>query len=267
MSKKHSAPLAETDPLHLFIQKATQWLLDYFKYILIILCVFIFTGAGFLVYEYQQKHKNQKAENELHVVKKTLVDLEKTAGGNVLSEGDSTVFKKTVKSEYTTEIERAVQQYQQLIKKWRNTSAGLLSAIELSYFLYHYDKQEQAIELLQFVLNSYKKENLARLLSSYQLGLYLIDQKKYDLALTYFDSVIQSNEGEWLQSEALLKKALIYEKQNKRVEAENIYKDIQNNDTESPSSQTAAQYLNFMTLESKLKKDQASDEVLKEEEE
>ena len=94
MSKKHSTPLSETDPLHLVIQKTTHWLHEYFKYILVLLCLAFLAGAGFLIYNYQEKRINQKAENELYAVKKILMDLEKGSGGNVLSESENTFLKK-----------------------------------------------------------------------------------------------------------------------------------------------------------------------------
>lgn len=253
MSKKNSSTLSETDPLHLFIQKATQWLHEYFKYILVVLCLALLGGTGFLVYKYYEKHINQKAENELYAVKKTLMDLENDTGGNVFSNSENTFFKKTTKSKYNPEMESTVKQYQELIKKWKHTSSGLLSAVELSHFLYQYDKQEQATGLLQSVLDSYKNKNLIYLLASYQLGLYLINQKKYDSALTYFDFIAQNKKSEWLRPKALLNQALIYEKQNNTARAENVYKDIQNNYTDDQAGQIATQYLNLMTLESKLK--------------
>ena len=254
MSKKHSSNLAEKDPLHIFIQKATRWLQVYFKYILVVLFITFFTGAGFLVYENLQKQKNQRAESELYAVKKTLIDVEKNAGGNVFSGTNNTFLKKTTKSEYSTEIKSTVQEYQKLIEKWQGTSAGVLSAIELAHFLYQYKKPVQAVKLLQSTLNSYKKDNLIRLLSSYQLGLYLMDQKDYNLALPYFDFIIQNKKGKWLHPEALLKKALIYEKQNKITEAKNTYKSVQTDYADSQASQLATQYLNLMTVELKLKK-------------
>ena len=254
MPKKHSTPLSETDPLHLAIQKTTYWLHEYFKYILILLCLAFLAGAGFLIYNYQEKYINQKAENELYAVKKTLMDLEKGSGGNVLSASENTFFKKLQKSKYSPEIENTVKQYQELIKKWKHTASGLLSAIELSHFLYQYDeKKEQAISLLQFVLDSYKGKSLGYLLASYQLGLYFADQKKYNSAITYFDFIVQSKNNSWLRSEALLNKALIYEKQNKMAQAESIYKEIKISYADEQAGQLAAQYLNLMTLESKLK--------------
>lgn len=269
MSRKHSTNLVEKDPLHIFIQKATRWLQAYFQYILVVLCIAFFAGVGFLAYEYLQKQKNQKAENELYTIKKTLIDLEKKSGGNVFSDADNTFFKKTVKSKYSAEIKNTIQKYQELIKKWQGTSAGILSAIELAHFLYQYEKSTQAVKLLKSTLSSYKKDNLIRLLSSYQLGLYLMDQKDYNLALPYFDFVIQSEKGKWLRPEALLKKALIYEKQNKITEAKNIYRIVQTDYADSQTSQLATQYLNLMTVELKLKKlenqkNEASKSVTKE---
>ena len=254
MSRKHSSDLAEKDPLHIFIQKATRWLQAYFQYILVILCIAFLAGVGFLAYEYLQKQKNQKAENELYTIKKTLMDLEKTSGGNVFSDANNTFLKKTVKSEYSVEIKNIVQKYQELIEKWQGTSAGVVSTIELAHFLYQYEKPVQAVKLLQSTLNSYKKDNLIRLLSSYQLGLYLMDQKDYNLALPYFDFIIQNKKGKWLHPEALLKKALIYEKQNKITEAKNTYKSVQTDYADSQAGQLATQYLNLMTVELKLKK-------------
>ena len=248
--------MSERDPLHIFIQKTTKWLHDYFKYILVVLCLALLAGTGFLVYQYQEKHTNKKAENELYIIKKTLIDLEKNNGGNVLSDSENTFFKKTIKSKYSSEMESTVKQYQESIEKWKKTASGLLSAIELSHFLYQYDKKEQAVSLLQSALNSYRDKNLTYLLASYQLGLYFVNQKNYDSAIAYFDFIAQNEQSEWLRPKALLNKALIYEKQNKIVKAESIYKNIQSSYADDQAGQLATQYLNLMTLESKLKEEE-----------
>ena len=70
---------SEKDPLSLFIQKAYQYLHQYFKYIVCFIALSLVIFGGVLLWQHWEKRQNQLAEEELYVARSALIAAEKKA--------------------------------------------------------------------------------------------------------------------------------------------------------------------------------------------
>ena len=254
MTKKNPLEKEEKDPLSLFIKKSTNWVQKYFIPLGGLLGAGLLTFGLTLFYSHLQDQQNKKAVELLYQARKVLVLAEQKEGGTVLSEkggGTQDFFKSLKPTEYSSEIEKSVNQYWEVIQKWASKPVALSAAIELAYFLNQYKKPEKAVELLK-KSSFYKTKNLHGFFLALQLGTYLIDIKEYEQALKEFSFITQNSKAKWLWPFAFVKQALCLEKQGKVDQAQKIYEKIKNNFPDSSVHGDAVKYSNFLKLQSKL---------------
>ena len=251
MAKNNKLPdKEEQDPLSLFTQKTLFYTQKLFKPLAVIVPAGLLGLAGFFLYSYQQKKTNNKAMELLYESKKKLIQAEKKAGGDTLSfDHSQNFFGKATKAEYTKELEERINQHVALIEKWISKPAGISAGMETAHFLYQYEKKEQAVKLLS---QADKKKNLTGFLIAFQLGVYLMNQEKYEKAIENFSFITKEKKAKWLWPEALLKTALSLEKQNKIDKARKVYAKIKKEFADSPVNNTAGQYLNGLNLMQKM---------------
>ena len=243
----------ERDPLTLFIKKSTHWVQEYSKAVFASLFVGLLTFGSFLLFSYWQKQGNITAEESLYQARKNLMLVEKKAGGDILGfDSSQNFFGQSKKAKYDSSMDKLVNEYVILIKKWIKKPVGLVAAAEMSYFLYKYDKGKEAMELLK-TASAYKKKNLTGFLIAFQMGTYLMDQNEYESAIKEFQFVTLNDKAKWLWPEALVRIALCYEKQNNIEEARTIYKQVKNDFSDSQAGTKATQYLNLLYLQDKIK--------------
>ncbi len=251
MAKNKLPDKEERDPLSLLTQKILFYTQKLFKPLAFILPAGLVGLAGFFLYSHQQKKTNNKAMELLYQSKKKLIRAEQKAGGDTLSfDHSQNFFGQAKKAEYNKELEGQAESHIALIEKWISKPAGLSAGMETAHFLYQYGKQEQAVKLLG---RADKKKDLTGFLTAFQLGVYLMEQGKYDKALENFAFITEEKKAKWLWPEALLKTALSLEKQNKTVKAREVYKTIKKEFPDSPVSDTAGQYLNALNVMQKIK--------------
>ncbi len=246
----------ETDPLSLFIKKATVFMGRYFKHIAFVLGAILFAWLSVMLYQYWFSYLNQKAEQSLYQYRSTLISEEKSAGGTILdskpTQGFFSAPKK--KAEYSGQFKLASEKYISSIKKFIHTPSGLLAASEMADFLYQYKQKGQAIEMLKMAAESNKKYLVSSLLR-FQLGTYLMDESKYDLALKYFQMIQKNEKIKWLWPEILIKMGLIYEKQNKMELALKMYNLVKKDFPNSAYGKArASKYINLMKAKNPIAK-------------
>ncbi len=254
MAKSNFPEKEERDPLSLFIKKSNSFVSRYFWPATSLLVGGILIFGLSLLYAYLGKQQNEKAEELLYQARKELVLAEEKAGGDILGFNSSqNFFGRTKKAEYNSEMEQAVHQYISVIEKWISKSAGLTAAIEMVSFLHQYGKKEQAMELVKLVrLN--KRKNMLGFLVSFQSGAYLMDQGNYNDAIESFQFIMENEKAKWLWPDTLVKIALCYEQQNKKEKAEEIYKRIKNDFSDSQASGVAEKYLNLLRIQDRMNK-------------
>ena len=254
MAKKTIPEKEERDPLALFIKKSSLLTQEYFKPALIVVISGLIVFGFFLFYFYWQKTENKKASEFLYQARKELILAEQKAGGDVMSIDDGkNFFGQTKKAEYSPEMDQFVQQYISVIKKWISKPVGLSAVVEMSHFLYQYEKKEDALNLLK-AAEPYVKKNLIGFMIHFQIGTYLMDKSKYEEAIQSFQFIVKEKKAEWLWPEALLKIALCYEGQNKQTQAEETYKKIKDQFLDTKAGDKATRYFNLLKVQNKIGK-------------
>ena len=252
MAKQSFSETKERDPLSLFVKKSHSWALQYFRPFLFLLIASISIFGFSLFYSYWQKRENKNSEELLYQARKELSLAEKKAGGNILNfDSGQNFFEQAKKAKYNSEINERVNKYINRIDKWIAQPSGLLSAMEMVYFLRKYEKSELAMELLNKAV-LHKKKNMVGFLVALQAGTYLMDQGEYDKAITNFQFITKSEKAKWLWPMTLTKTALCYEKQNKWDQAKEVYKRVKSDFSDSLDAETAGQYLNLLKLRMKM---------------
>lgn len=246
----------DTDILSRFTQKAQEIVFKYFKYILVILLFALTVFGGSLLWRYWENHKNWQAEEELYLARFALIAAEKKAKGEVLSSSNSNSLFDTAKKapEYTQEIEQKAQNYLTHIQHYLHLPAGALSAIEMAHFLRSYDRNKQALELLEKTNKAFKQKSTLGILLAFQLSLYWMNEEKYQIALEKLQWVKQQEKALWLKPDILLRIGLIYEKLNQPVKAKAIYTQIKKDFTKSQAAARAKQYLNLLEIKKSFSK-------------
>ncbi len=241
----------EKDPLSLFMQKARQYLYQYFKYIIGIIVLSLVVFGGVLLWRYLEERQNQLAEEELYVARSALIAAEKEAKGQILSTDTLDRFFDPLQkaSEYTLDMQKNVEQYLTVIRRHLHRSAGAVSAMEVAYFLRTYGKNSQALELLQDLNKAFRKKNLLGFLLAFQLGIHWMNEGQYTLALEKFQWIQQQTKAQWLKPDVLLRMGLVYEKLNQPAKARTVYTQIKKDFTDSQAAKRAEQYLNLLQVE------------------
>lgn len=241
---------SEKDPLSLFIRKANQYLYQYFKYIICFIVLLLMVFGGVLLWQYWERQQNQLAAEELYVARSALIAAEKKANGQTLSTETPDRFFNPIQkaSEYTLDMQKSVEQYLTVIRRHLHRPMGVVSAIEVTFFLRAYGQQDPAIKLLQDLNKVFKKKNLLGFLLAFQLGIHWMNEGKYQLALEKFQWIQQQKKIEWLKPDVLLRIGLVYEQLNQYTKARAVYTQIKKDFTDSQAAGRAEQYLNLLKV-------------------
>ncbi len=249
--------MAKNQPSHLTLtQKIEIWLESYFKYILLVVVLSISAFGGIKLWSYFNEKKNQQAIEELYIAKKKLIAAEKNAKGTILSQStnsEQNIFTPGQKApKYTAEMKAQVDHYLTLINRWKTQPGGVVSAIEMAYFLSTYNQNKIAGNLLKSVRKTFKKKTTLGFLLAFQTGVHLMNAENYTEALEHFEWIKLNTSAEWIMPNVLLKIALIYEHLKQTDKALKTYKQIIKNFSNTQVSKRAEQYMNILSVQNNL---------------
>lgn len=118
----------------------------------------------------------------------------------------------------------AAAEYKTIADKYSNTDAGNIAALEAGTALYNQGKYEEAAKYLK----KFDTDDEVLAANAYILtGDCLVNLKKYDEAITFFQKGVKEGKGnEQIVPRALLKMAVVYDEQKNYEKALSCYQQI-----------------------------------------
>ena len=122
------------------------------------------------------------------------------------------------------EYEKAVNLYEELIKKYPRTHAALLSYYNLGNIYFVLGKMDKSIDSYKQFLNKSLEDNVLTSLAYYGLGYCYEAKEEYADALKAFNNSMAQHTGKFYLVMNYQNIGRIYEKMNKPAKAEKYYK-------------------------------------------
>ncbi len=231
-----------------------KWLeiLSRYKYIVISVGIaMVAVYGGYLTYGFLNDKENQKEESLIYQYKSKLVQVEKKHGGAILDKASQFLSAKKVK-DYKL-IENEVNNYTNFLKSRKNSKpVHWIAAIELSYFLIKYDREKQALQLLESISLQKSDENWLYQLLVLKLGSMFMEEKNYTRAVHLFSIILSEESAQPFHLEAWFKTALCYESLGENEKAKEIYSLIQEKQEASLYKDRATHYNRLLQIKQKI---------------
>ncbi len=228
-----------------------QWIYSYRFYLIGAVCVCLLSGAVYWGRSLYAQRQNEKAEAVLYPFRLRLITAEKKAGGGLFS--SRSLFQEK-KAEFAL-ISKEVEDYKNFLMSQKTARpAHLASAVELAVLFVQYEKQDSALDLLDFVrMKSSSKSHWLYSIVLIQLGSLFMDKKNFTRAVDLFSEALSLKSAEPFYQEILLKTALCYESVGEFEKAGGIYNEIRQNKNAGLYKERSLHYDRLFRLKRKLK--------------
>lgn len=227
-----------------------KWIYAYRLYLITAVSVCVLAGLSYWGWVFYSQMQNEKAEKELYPLRSKLIEAEKKAGGELFSA--RSLFQEK-KADFES-ISKEVEDYKSFLMSQKTTRpAHVISAMELSSFLIRYEKQDQALSLLDFVrMKSTVRSGWLYSVLLIHLGTLFMDKGDFTRAIDLFSEVLSVKGAESFYQEVLLKTAVCYESIGEFEKASEIYEEIRENKNAGLYKERALHYDRLFRLKQKL---------------
>lgn len=134
------------------------------------------------------------------------------------------------------------------LKKVGDTRAGLVSALNLSYFLLQQKQYGEALDVMKTPSYKPSSKDLLGGLWRMHYGLVLLENGKPDEAIQVYSDITSQEDLKAFRAEALLKMGIAYELKGEGQKAKDAYEKIGREFPNTESANSAAQYLRLMDI-------------------
>ena len=200
-----------------------EWIYQKRKHIVSVVILALVLAGSFFAWRFFEKKQNEKAENQIYLMKHKLFEAEKKHGGNVLDPASPFYFQK--KAEDFSLFSTPAEEYKNWILSQKKVGAvHWAGAVELAYFLMKYDQEKSALELLSALSLKTSPDSWLKSLALVQLAGFFMNEGNCTRSLHLLSQVLAQSA---LHTEALIRTALCYEFLKKYDKAHEVYTLIQ----------------------------------------
>ncbi len=225
---------------------------------------FVFVGAvlglGYTGYTYWHSHKEASAAESLYTMEAKLKKAEsdirderakKMQGLAGLSGKSNAVADEARPVDFAKDYAAIVGSLKAELKGQSSTRAGMVSALNLSYFLVQQKQFQEALDVLKVPSFTPGTGDLLGGFWRMHYGLVLLENNKPDDAIKLYSEVLTAADLKPFHPEAMLKSGIAYEIKGDATKAKETYEKLGRDFPNTEASSSASQYLRLLEMKAR----------------
>lgn len=215
-------------------------LLPYVKPLLILSGVLIVIGGGYSLYKDHLDRVELEAQEVYFLVKKSLEELQKP------SEEEKEFKAESLDTKKIEDFEKQITELNRIISKYPKTTARILSSFTLSDLYIEYEEKGKAVEVLEDIDSLIDRDSVLYGLLNLRLSRLKSEMGNCIEAIPALQKINANKALSSFFAESLLRQGLCYESLGQFAEAERIYKDLNQNYSDTAQGRSAKKYMRLL---------------------
>jgi predicted negative regulator of RcsB-dependent stress response len=235
------------DALTQELKKGFVWSVQHSNILIAVIALFILSGVGYSAYSYFQNKKNHTLLEKYYQAERAYYTQKELfeAPPPMLGKDGKTVTPTTAKptGDLDQDYGKSLSLWNELIQQAPGSQAAMMAALHVSDLYSQYNKKDLALATINKIVPC--SDLLTALVLDKKASLQA-ENGDCKTALSTWEDVLKNKHAGFMTNDVKLKKGLCFENLNDASQAQAMYTQVRDADSNSPTAKTAEKYLRVL---------------------